>query len=79
MVFEWQRLLVLDGAKQREFTRINGQHAASTEGTWIARARVCGERNGHTGHSANKQCNNEAHQYARRTFEVKTTKPELAH
>ena len=50
-----------EGAKQGEFTRIDGQHTAGAEGVWIARARLRGGREGHTGHRANKQCNDKAH------------------
>ena len=65
MVVERQRLLVLDGAKQGEFTGIDGQHAAGAKGVWIARARLPGGRDGHTGHRVNKQCNDEAHPVSR--------------
>jgi len=60
VVLQRQRLLVLDGAKQGEFAGIDGQHAAGAEGVWIAGARLCGGSDGHMGHNADKQCNNEA-------------------
>jgi hypothetical protein len=61
VVLQRQGLLVVDGAKQGKFARIDGQHAAGAEGFWVAGARRRRGRDGHGGHSANKQCNEEAH------------------